>query len=443
MEMTNIVYIHSHDTGRYIQPYGYAVPTPNIQKLAQEGVLFRNAFCANPTCSPSRACLLTGQWAHSCGMMGLVNRGWTLEHPDHLIMHTFHKEGYETVLAGFQHVVADVNTAGYSRILGTELSGSEERAIDFLGEKHDAPFFLDVGFHETHRVEETFSPQPEGQIKTDPRYLCPPAPFPDTPETRQDMAEYIDSARTLDRKMGMVFDAIEKNGLRENTLVICTTDHGLAFPNMKCHLTDHGIGVMLIMRGPNGFSGGKVIDATVSQVDLFPTVCELTGIITPLWLQGVSIMPLIRGELEEIREEIFAEVNYHCYFEPQRMVRTRRWKYIRRFDQRRRPVLPNCDDGITKTYWTRQGWREREIGPERLYDLVFDPYETDNLAGDERHHEVLDDMARRLDNWMEETDDPLLKSPMIIPPETAVVNDPDDISPGKSKMFPAREFFGI
>ena len=81
----NIVYIHSHDTGRYVQPYGHAIPTPHIQQLAEEGVLFRQAFCANPTCSPSRACLLTGQWAHSCGMTGLVNRGWTLPHPERLL----------------------------------------------------------------------------------------------------------------------------------------------------------------------------------------------------------------------------------------------------------------------------------------------------------------------------------------------------------------------
>ena len=75
--MVNIVYIHSHDTGRYVQPYGYSIPTPAIQRLAEQGALFRKAFCANPTCSPSRASLLTGQWAHSCGMGGLVNRGWS------------------------------------------------------------------------------------------------------------------------------------------------------------------------------------------------------------------------------------------------------------------------------------------------------------------------------------------------------------------------------
>ena len=89
------------------------------------------------------------------------------------------------------------------------------------------------------------------------------------------MAEYIDAARTLDAKMGRVFAALQDNGLADNTLVICTTDHGIAFPTMKCNLTDHGLGVMLVLRGPGGFSGGQVLDALVSQIDIYPTVCAL------------------------------------------------------------------------------------------------------------------------------------------------------------------------
>ena len=256
MPAPNIVYIHSHDTGRYVQPYGHAIPTPHIQQLAEEGVLFRQAFCANPTCSPSRACLLTGQWAHSCGMTGLVNRGWTLPHPERLLTHTLQKAGYTTAMAGFQHVVADVNDGGFTRLLPQEApdTQTEDRAAAFLAEDHRVPFYLDVGFSETHRQRRGFAPQPQGEDPTDPRYVRPSAPFPDTPETRRDMAEYIDAARTLDAKMGRVFAALQDNGLADNTLVICTTDHGIAFPTMKCNLTDHGIGVMLVLRGPDGFS---------------------------------------------------------------------------------------------------------------------------------------------------------------------------------------------
>ena len=131
MNKPNIVYIHSHDTGRYVQPYGHAIPTPNIQKLAEEGVVFRNAFCANPTCSPSRAALLTGQWAHSCGMGGLANRGWSLPVPEHLISYTLNQAGYTTALAGFQHVVRDIKETGYQRLLseGTVRAGQRNAHV--------------------------------------------------------------------------------------------------------------------------------------------------------------------------------------------------------------------------------------------------------------------------------------------------------------------------
>ena len=100
MQRPNILYIHSHDTGRYVQPYGYAVPTPNIQRLAEEGVLFRQAFCASPTCSPSRACLLTGQYAHNNGMLGLAHRGFSLNDYSHHLLHTLRRVGYVSALAG-------------------------------------------------------------------------------------------------------------------------------------------------------------------------------------------------------------------------------------------------------------------------------------------------------------------------------------------------------
>ncbi len=279
-----------------------------------------------------------------------------------------------------------------------------------------------VGFGDTHREFE-----PLNGID-DPRYTRPPDPLPDTPETREDMARFKASARTLDAKMGEVLDALERTGLAENTLVICTTDHGIAFPRMKCNLTDDGIGVMLIMRGPGGFEGGKVVDSLVSHIDIFPTVCDLLGIEPPAWLQGVSLMPLIRGEAEDVRDEIFAEVNYHAAYEPMRCIRTKRWNYIRRFDGRTSPVLPNCDDGLSKTLWMDAGWADIPPAEEMLFDLIFDPHEAHNLATTRTRLRSIAEMRARLDAWMRETDDPLLHGP-IPAPAGAVVNDVDGISP--------------
>ena len=427
MARPNIVYIHSHDTGRYVQPYGHAIPTPNIQRLAEQGVLFRQAYCAAPQCSPSRAALLTGQWPHCSGMLGLAHRGWQLTDPKRHLLYTLREAGYATFLSGMQHVAAKPEHVGYDAVTGG-LDDAEARAAEFLHNRPSQPFFLNVGFLETHRLGEGFPAAAEGQRRADPRYVCPPAPLPDTPQTRDDMAAFIDSAVLLDRRMGTVFDALDSTGLAQNTLVICTTDHGIAFPAMKCNLTDHGTGVMLIVRGPGGFAGGKVIDALVSQVDLFPTLCDLLEIGAPAWLQGTSLLPLINGQAEQVRDEVFSEVTYHAAYEPMRAVRTQRWKYIRRYDGRDRAVLPNCDDGLSKKFWNDARWVDQPVAEERLYDLVFDPNETADLVGCERTESVLHELRGRLDRWMLDTHDPML-SPPVPPPKGAQFNDPDGLSP--------------
>jgi len=427
MNRPNILYIHSHDTGRYIQPYGHAVPTPNIQRLAEQGVLFRQNFCAGPTCSPSRASLLTGQCAHSSGMIGLAHRGFSLKDYKQHIVHTLRKVGYHSALSGVQHVARNAEIIGYDQILTTQGGKAAQTAVDFLDNAPPQPFFLSVGFGVTHRKF------PEPGPDEDDRYCLPPAPLPDTPKTRRDMAAFKASARILDQNIGVVLESLDKNGLTENTLVICTTDHGIAFPGMKCNLTDHGIGVMLIMRGPGGFTGGRVCDAMVSHIDVFPTICDLLEIEHPQWLQGKSMMTLIRGEADEINEEIFSEVTYHAAYEPQRAVRTQRWKYIRRFEERHTPVLPNCDDSLSKDVWMKHGWRERPVLQEQLYDLILDPNETHNLAGESSMDEVLDEMRGRLERWMRSTDDPLLKGP-VPAPSGARFNDPDGISPQEEAL---------
>ncbi|MBI5722718.1 MAG: sulfatase [Planctomycetes bacterium] len=432
MPPMNIIYIHSHDTGRYIQPYGHAVPAPNIQKLAEQGVLFRQAFCAGPTCSASRAALLTGQCAHSAGMIGLAHRGFSLKDYNQHIVHTLKKAGYHSVLCGMQHEIGFSRNPDALAKLGyhERLDAGDNMAAGVAGAAHQwlkkspkQPFFLSVGFTETHRDF-----PPAGPFE-DERYTLPPAPLPDTPETRRDMAEFKITARRFDSAVGFVMGALDDTGLAQNTLVICTTDHGIAFPGMKCNLTDHGIGVMLIMRGPRGFAGGKVIDGMVSQIDVFPTICELLGLSRPAWLRGKSIMPLITGQSQDVNDEIFSEVTYHAAYEPMRAVRTKRWKYIRRFGGRTAPVLPNCDDSLSKTLWMDNGWRNRQLPHEQLFDLVFDPNETANLAGDPAYSKPLAEMSKRLDDWMKRTDDPLLKGEPVPAPAGSQVNDPDGISP--------------
>ncbi|MDF2439854.1 MAG: N-sulfoglucosamine sulfohydrolase, partial [Abditibacteriota bacterium] len=317
---------------------------------------------------------------------------------------------------------------GYDQHLETPGGRAEavaEAAERFLDNASHEPFFLDVGFMETHTLpgDSLFGCEPG-----DARYAGPPAPLPDTPRTRQDIADFKVAAARLDAAIGRVLDALERNGLAENTLVISTTDHGLPLPGMKGTLTDHGLGVSLILRGPEYFGGGKVCDAMVSHIDLFPTLCDWLQVEAPPWLQGRSLLPLLRGEVEAVNEQIFAEVTHHAAYQPQRAVRTQRWKYIRQFEARTKPVLPNVDDSRSKDVWVESGWRERTVAPEALFDLLFDPNESHNLADDAAHAAVLQEMRGRLDTWMHATGDPLLHGPVPLPPG-APEKSPDDLSP--------------
>jgi N-sulfoglucosamine sulfohydrolase len=420
----NIVYLHSHDTGRFVGPYGHQVPTPNIQRLADQGLLFREAFCAAPTCSGSRAALLTGLYPHSNGMMGLAHRGFELNDYGRHLVHTLRAAGDWSGLVGEQHLSRDPRALGYDRVVDIDTHHVEQVApatVALLREPLPEPFFLSVGFFETHR--EWFEPT----SLSDTLYSRPPANLPDTPETRRDIASYKASARSLDQGVGTVLDALDELELDERTLVVLTTDHGLAFPNAKATLYDRGIGVLLIMSGPGVGRGGRVADSLVSHVDLFPTFCELAGIEPPDWLQGTSLMPLLRREAPEVNDEIYAELTYHAAYEPQRAIRTRRWKYIRRYGDRLKPVLANVDDSPSKALLVANGWGERELPREALYDVLFDPLESVNLAGTPAVADVEAELSGRLESWMRDTGDPLLDGPVPAPPG-AELNSPDQLS---------------
>jgi len=400
------------------------MPTPNIQKLAEEGVLFRKTFCGGPTCSPSRAVLLTGQYAHNNGMLGLAHRGFKLnDYNDHII-YTLKKEGYHTELFGMQHIASNPEMIGYDKV-----DIKSKKAVDvlpkveeFLDQNHESSFFISVGFFETHR------PFPTENIIDNERYEKVPDPLPDTPEIRKDMTHFKKTLREYDRAVGEVIKYLKKNNLYDNTLIINTTDHGIAFPKMKCNLTDHGIGVMLIMKGPNEFAGGKVVDSMISQIDVFPTICEYLGIEKPSILQGKSFMPIIHGEKDEINDEIFSEVTFHAAYEPMRAVRTKKWKYIKRFSDTKNIILPNIDKSISKSYFLENGLKEKYFVSEELYDLVNDPHEACNLVENVDYVNILEDMSLRLDKWMTNTNDPIL-SGIKLPKEGVIVNDINEIDP--------------
>lgn len=461
MPPPNILLLHNHDAGRFIQPFGYAMETPDLQRLAEDGILFRNCHSAGPTCSPSRAAMWTGSYPHNNGMFGLSHReagGFSLKdgYRQHLVRHLQH-HGYLCALSGVQHIDGperdwscdlEKQQQAYGARIGYDVvlnardmqSGFDgwrhgaQRAVEFLDDRPSEPFLLHVGFGEPHGP---FYDEPEDEA---PDYLQPPPVFPDTPDTRKDMASYRRKVRHLDRRVGEVLRALETNDLADKTLVIATTDHGIDFPEMKCTLKDYGTGVFLIMRGPEPFRGGRVVDAMVSHMDLAPTICELLGIDTPEWVQGASMLPLLCGEVDRLHDALFTEVTYHAAYEPMRAIRTDRWKYIRRFDDAATTIGQNRSMCRGRDLWLAHGYNERPIEHEQLYDLMFDPQEMSNRADREAYRKIKTELAGRLKRHMQDTDDPLMTGPAPLP-EDGYTARPGTVNPGVMEdKVPAEEW---
>ena len=406
----NIVYLHTHDSGRYWTPYGFPAVMPNTLALASEGLLFRNAFCAAPTCSPSRAALLTGQAAHSCGMLGLAHRGFALADPSRHLSGFLAGHGFETVLCGVQHEASADDGLGYEiRLTKDKCRDMVEwdlqnarLAGEYLKQRHEKPFFLSLGLMNTHRP---YPRRPEKESNAD--FVQPPWTAADTAANRNDMADYYYAAGIADRCFGMVLDGLRQNGLEDNTVILMTTDHGIAWPFMKCTLTDGGIGVGMIMKVPGMHQRFHTTDCLVSQLDVFPTLCDLLHLEKPSWLQGRSMIPVME-ENREIREEICAEVNYHSCYEPKRCIRTNRYKLIVRYDDYLNVVAANIDPSPAKDFLREAGYMKGRKAREELYDLWIDPAERVNLIDSPSHAEIYHDLLRRLNDWMKATEDPLL-----------------------------------
>lgn len=437
----NIIYLHTHDSGRYLSPYGYNIPTPNLMSFVREGTLFRKAFCTAPTCSPSRAGLLSGMAPHCSGMLGLAHRGFQMRNYEQHLANYLGKNGFDSVLCGIQHEAPNAEQIGYHHILKSpsgnipansvekDLNNAEITAQYIRSVKPDQPFFLSFGMLNTHRD------YPSHDAKVDSRYVMPAFPLADTPENREDMADYMRSAQVADECVGIVLQALRESGKDQDTAVIFTTDHGIAMPFMKCNLYDTGIGVSLIVRFPGNPASGCVSDALVSHLDIFPTICDLTGIQKPDWLQGTSMLPLFRNPAAKIRNEIFAEVTYHAAYEPMRCIRTDRYKLIRYYDYHLNHIAANIDTSTPKKLVMDSGWSSWPRQREMLFDLWIDPVERINLIQEPQYQEIYADLSKRLWAWMEMTQDPLLKYPYRVPaPKGSRITDISAMEPS-DKIF--------
>lgn len=411
----NLMIIHTHDTGRYLGCYGYHAATPHIDRLAAEGLRFDNYFCPAPQCSPSRASALTGLYPHNNGMMGLAHLGFSLKEGVPTLPALLGQGGYEPLLFGTQHEAKDPLQLGYARTCVTKMPQRAETVAaavaSFLRERGaqdgDRPFFASVGFWETHRPfdEPVYTPDPAKEVRVPPF-------LPDTPEVRQDLAEFHGTVKAADEAVGAILEALEATGLAANTLVVLTTDHGIAFPRAKGTLYDAGLGIALLMRWPGQIPAGRVCSQLLCNVDLLPTLAEVAGISAPGGIDGKSFLPLLFGEATSTRDHFFCELTWHDRYSPARGIRTGKWKYIKHLAPGPSVYLPLDIHKSLSGSAVREQYYSGPHAGEELYDLEADPLETSNLAGEAVHAEMLAELRNRVRHWREATSDPLLKGPI-------------------------------
>jgi len=321
--------------------------------------------------------------------------------------------GYSTHLIGLQHEARDVNTLGYDTVskrmkdfrYDTNRMFSEYESFLEKHKNDEKPFYLNIGTIEIHRPFIIWSQANDDYSVKVPLFL------PDNDKVRKDISLFYGIINPVDEVIGKIIEILEKTNLRENTLFIFTTDHGSPFPRAKCTLYDPGIKTLLIMNCPNQnlFSGGKVFDQLISNIDLMPTLLDFIGAEIPENIEGKSFLPILKDVTIPFRSEIFTEKNYHEIYDPLRSVRTRDFKYIRNFEPSEYPYqIPlDIERGLSG-----QGLKDKikmKRTEEELYDLKSDPNENKNLTNDPAYEAVLIELRELLINWMKKTNDPLLE----------------------------------
>ncbi len=427
----NILLLHCHDLGTYLHCNGVkTVQTPNLDRLAAQGVRFSNAYCTAPQCSPSRASIFTGRYPHNNGVMGLCHAefAWDLHPGERHLAQILKDAGYATESVGVIHEThSGPKRCGYQihadRARASDMASDAIARLGELAKDAGRPFFLSAGCIEPHRLrmddEKDYMGFLTPEFEADDSLgVDVPGYLRDTPGTRAELAELQGAIRHMDSQMGRVLSALSESGLEDDTLVLFTTDHGYAMPRAKCSLYDPGLAVSLILRlpGRKGWCGGIVHEELISNIDLLPTILDLAGVPVPANVQGRSFAPLLDGRGYQPREEIFGEISHHDYYDPRRCIRTATHKLIMNFSSAPFFMDPS------------QSWRPRSdtVVPENhalayhkcceLYDLRNDPWELNDLSESPAHAEMRDALMARLRDHLAATKDPILDG-AITPPQ--------------------------
>ena len=403
----NFVFVIADDcTFRDIGCYGGQAHTPNIDKLATEGMRFTQCFQSAPMCSPTRHNIYTGLYPTKSGA-----------YPNHTfakdgtksVVHYLKPLGYRVALSGKKHInPPEVFPFEYS---GKDNNPDFEALDTFISECKDSgtPFCIFACSNEPH------SPWDKGDAsRYDAAKLKLPPYFVDTAETRESMTRYLAEITYYDWQVGQALALLQKHALADNTLVIVVSEQGSSFPFGKWTCYDTGLQSAFIARWPGKIEPGTVSDALIEYVDVLPTYIEVAGGTPPSILDGKSLLPVLTGETKEHKKYVFGEMttrgvtNGSDYFGI-RSIRSRKFKYVWNFTPEVKFQNACTSSSIFKSWQEKAASdsdaadkvRRYENRPgEELYDITKDPYEWNNLADDPQYATIKVRMKRRLLDWM-------------------------------------------
>lgn len=417
MKRMNILMITCHDLGQHLGCYGVeTVNTPNIDRLANCGVRFKNSFSTSPVCSPGRGSLHTGRYPQSNGLMGLIHSPWwwelgnTQRHTAQILK----EAGYETCLIGVNHVHPSYKRLGYDNACSINHDDNEtvNETLSFIerSKKTKEPFFVKVGFSAVHRP---FT-QPEDSEKG----VWIPPWIKNTEHARKDFAGFQGSIKYFDSCVGKILSTLEKSSMAKDTLVLFTSDHGMPYPGAKWTLRKAGIEVPVIFYQPETkLSGGKVFNDLMSNIDVLPTTLELAGVDIPGNVQGVSFKSLLMNEsCASPRNEVYSQFTPDMMRDNEsRSVLTERFHLIYNFSAGRTVEYP-VDIDLEKFSSHQARCKVSGTRPfAQLFDLHSDPHELDDLSGKNQYDAVISELSKKLVEWMKDVEDPLLEGAVKTP----------------------------
>ena len=440
----NIVLIVAEDMSSRVAAFGDPVAvTPNIDRLAREGVRFTNAFTTAGVCAPSRAALITGMYQQAIGAQHMRTSSFGRTTSTEFGEHGTEGPPYESVPPPDVKAFPEyLRVAGYYAAnnfktdyqIGTPFTVWDEssREASWENAPDGTPFFAMYAPLVSH---ESFLFRTDGEMRNQihaqtvarisiwlegkpepvkPEMVTVPAFLPDTPLVRKDIARHYNNIFLMDQQVGRILDALEEAGRLDDTIIIWTTDHGDGLPRGKRSLYDSGIKVPLIVRFPDGQHAGTVRDDLVSFVDVAPAIMSLAGVPLPGHLQGQDFL-----DADNDREYVYAardRLDEHP--DRSRAVRDERFKYIRNFDADR-PFFAPLDyrENIAtmqelrrllaegKLTVTQAGYFATPRPAEELYDTDSDPDEVVNLADDPQHAQTLARFRTALEQFTASIDD--------------------------------------